>query len=167
MLLAGYLDIIPRANKKETQMTLFGESAHLKFDFPKRKAPTKLELMKMEKEAMGMSASGDLIDMFKDYLIYSNPKDLNVPFKLFGIVKVVKKVFTKRDQREMCFMTVGNDVGQYEIVVFPDAYSVNEGAFYEDAALLIDGVKSRSSGSIILNDVIILKPMESEENGNE
>jgi DNA polymerase-3 subunit alpha len=160
MLLAGYLDIEVNKKLKEKQMTLFGEDAALMHEFPKRKEPTKLEAIKMEKGAMGISASGDMIDMFSDYIEYSKPEDLNSPFRLFGIVKTVKKVFTKKDQREMCFMTVGNSVGQYEIVVFPDNYSVYEGAFYEDAALLIDGIKSKTSGSIILNSVELLVPKE-------
>jgi DNA polymerase-3 subunit alpha len=159
MLLAGYMDIEPMGNKKEKQMTLFGEDASIKHEFPKRKEPSKLEVIKMEKEAMGISASGDMLDLFGPYDIYAKPEDMNRPFKLFGIVKVIKKVFTKKDQREMCFMTLENSAGKYEIVVFPDNYSVYEGAFYEDAALLIDGMKSRTSSSIILNRVEIIQPV--------
>jgi len=157
-LLAGYLEIVPKDKGDYKQTTLFGGEMGMDYRYPKRHEPTLIEKVKMEKESMGISASGDMMDLYPDLIDADIPKNLNSGrVRVFGIVKSVKKVFTKKDNREMCFMKLGNRAGDIDVVVFPNQYSVYAGAFYEDNGIVVDG-NLQQDGSLILDNVDIIKP---------
>jgi DNA polymerase-3 subunit alpha len=155
-LLAGYLDITPKEKGKDKQLTLFGAEAGFTFDYPDRHEPTLSEKIKMEKESMGIPASGDFIDLYPELADAGIPKDLNSGrVRIFGILKSIRKIFTKKDNREMCFMTVGNNGGQIDIVVFPNQFSIFSNILNEDAGLIIDG--NLQNGSLIADSIELLR----------
>ena len=154
-LLAGYLDISPKEKGKDKQLTLFGSEAGFTFDYPDRHEPTLSEKIKMEKDAMGIPASGDFIDLYPELADAGIPKDLNSGrVRVFGIAQSIKKVFTKKDNREMCFMMLGNRDGQLEVVVFPNQFSIYSGALYEDAGLVVEG--NMQNGHLLADTIDLL-----------
>jgi DNA polymerase-3 subunit alpha len=157
-LLAGYLDVSPIKKTDGVQLTLFGTAA-IEYTFPNRHEPTLKEKMGYEKESMGITASGDMMDLFPDFAdMWLTSKDLNDRVTVFGLVKTVRKVYTKKDSREMAFATIYNGVDQIDIVVFPNAYAVYGGALYEDAGLIVTG--NLQNGSILADIIELVKPKE-------
>lgn len=159
MLLAGYPDIEPRKSSNERQLTLFGTDASEQYNYPVRQVPTTIEKMRLEKEAMGIAASGNVMDLFPAYIGFKMPKDLKSGrMRFFCVVESVKKVFTKKDQREMCFMKVATEDSKYDVVVFPNQYSVFWNMLIEDNGLLMEG--TLKDGSIIFDGAEVLEPQE-------
>jgi DNA polymerase-3 subunit alpha len=156
-LMAGYLDVAPKESSKsnEKQMTLFGTIADMSYQFPKRDEPSLHDKITMERESMGIAASGDFLDLYPG-------QDLGMPsqssgrIQVFGIVKDVRKVLTKKDSREMCFGKIYNRDGELDIVVFPNAYSIYGGAVFMDAGLLLTG--NLQNGSLLVDNIEKIEP---------
>jgi DNA polymerase-3 subunit alpha len=156
-LMAGYDEVAPQQLSKtnETQMTLFGTTAGIVHTFPRRNEPTLYDKITMERDSMGIAASGDFLELYPD-------QDLGMPAQssgrvmVFGIVKDVRRVFTKRDQKEMCFGKIYNKEGELDIVVFPNAYSVYGGAVFVDAGLLLTG--NMQNGSLLVDSIEKIEP---------
>lgn len=104
-------------------------------EYPKIEEFSKKELLKFEKEFTGMYFSGHILDSYKDHLSILKPLKISDiitddeaneykekdTVTVAGIVtsRVIKQ--TKKNEN-MAFITVEDDSGEIEIVVFPKAF---------------------------------------------
>lgn len=58
---------------------------------------------------------------------------------LGGVVTQKKVILTKKDQREMCFLTLQDQTGTIEAIVFPDTYQNGVRNVMQDTIILIQG----------------------------
>ena len=78
------------------------------------------------------------------------------PVKIGGIIETLRRIFTKKSNSEMAFVTVSNEKGQQiEIVVFPKIFERYKSILYKDSVVLIDGkVDSKNEKPVIIADII-------------
>lgn len=105
------------------------------------------EKMRAEKELIGFYLTGHPLQKYGDVLNAFNNIDLtdpesvrNVdPVKVGGMVGDMKIHYTKRDNREMAFVTLEGIQGQAELVIFPDTFAEVRSLVKPDRMLFIEG----------------------------
>jgi len=160
-MLAGYVDIVPQEKGKERQLTLFGTS-NMEYQFPKRQEPTLLEKIRMEQDAMGISASGNIIDLYPEAEDYQMPDELydGQQVTAFFMITEIKKVYTKKDQSEMAFITIDNKKGSFEAVVFPRLWAEKFKNIVEGNGVVLLLRYQEEKSSFITNDVKKIEPRD-------
>lgn len=156
------MDIAGRENRGiiEGQMNLFGddelESANIKIPFKSEYDTEKL--LAMEKEATGIYLSGNPLTEY-DYLgkllkvqkigSLSDTENIrdNMAVRLMCIVQD-KKIHTTRNGNNMCFLTVADETGESDAVVFPDLYAVIGSRLNEEDIVYLNGRISVKDESI-------------------
>lgn len=124
------------------------------------------QLLQNEKEVFGFYFTKhpftDKLIKLEDYMQIHIPeldeqyvgKDLT----LGGYVTSKKEVVTKRDQREMCFLTLNDEIGNVEVIVFPDVYQNGARQITEDTVLLVNGkidLQDDGTYKVIANRLLI------------
>nr|MBP6882762.1 DNA polymerase III subunit alpha [Candidatus Levybacteria bacterium] len=60
--------------------------------------------------------------------------------KVGGVVEVIRKIFTKKTNAEMAFVTIGDDKGiTIEAVIFPKTFEESKKYLVQDTVIIIDG----------------------------
>ncbi|MFA5136693.1 MAG: DNA polymerase III subunit alpha [Patescibacteria group bacterium] len=137
------------------QFTLFSQSKsehHPVDNFEIIKEFTEEELITMEKEVIGFSISKNPLTRYKHIIDEKSTKkigeianeDVNKTHILVGVISSKKVIKTKKDNHEMAFITVYDETGSIEVIVFPK---------------LFDKMKS----FLLLNQTIILKGKVNEK----
>lgn len=110
----------------------------------------KKKLLSMEKEAAGMYLSGSPLDDYRYIASLMHTKNIGMlvsddssvndgeQVKLLCTLQMLKKHITKKNDH-MCFVTVADETGEIEAVIFPDLYSVTASRLTEDNILLLTG----------------------------
>lgn len=166
-LLAGYLDIEPKKSKDgEKQLTLFGTDANIDYKFPRREPPTMLEKIRMEEEAMGISASGNIRDLYPESKQYKVPENIidGQIITSFFIITDIKKVLTKKDGKEMAFIILEDERGKYEAVVFSRLWDEKFKNIVLGNGLLVMMRYQEERNSYLVNDVQKLEAMDNAAN---
>ena len=73
-----------------------------------------------------------------------------------GMVKAVKKHYTKNSNKEMLFATIEDLYGEFEIVVFPKVYDKVKDMVVEDALITVSGrvsMEDRELASVVVDTV--------------
>ncbi|MFC1666221.1 DNA polymerase III subunit alpha, partial [Nanoarchaeota archaeon] len=123
-LLAVYENIKKEDNIKEKQITLFGDVTG-KVNYPDL-GPMKLrEMLKIEKELLGVHVSGHMIDLFNEgnqecFIDYNKLTEGNEVY-IFGLVKRYSPITTKNGEN-MAFMEIYNKTGKQRITIFPSVF---------------------------------------------
>ena len=116
------------------------------------------ELLAMEKDAAGMYLTGDPLSdhihlaallrtkTVKDIITLSGLKD-GTEIKLLCTVQDKKVHITKKNER-MCFITVSDETGELEAVVFPDLYAVSASRLNIGNIVLLSGKISVKDDSV-------------------
>ena len=115
--------------------------------------------------------SGNLqkIKQFITGLLSDLTEDLeNQSIVLGGYVTRKSVVMTKKDSREMAFLTVNDDSGSIEIVVFPDVYQNGARSISVDSIVLCQGrISKQDDGSYKMIANKLLVPNLSSSNEGE
>lgn len=148
----------------EGQLNLFSigneDSALIKKDIlPDMEEFNSKELLNMEKEMLGIYVSGHPLGEYKDFLIQNtnvnslafiqDEETLNYTIKdnekvnIGGIINTVSIKFTKTG-KQMAFLTLEDEFGTLEIIVFPEIFAKYSNIIKEDSIIIIEGKASIS-----------------------
>ena len=178
----GIIDTINDSNKKSMsgQVTMFDlggndEKLHeIKYTFNTLKEFSERELLKYEKEMLGIYISGHPLDKLRDQinkvatintmqiLKMQEENDLSQDgrnVKYAGIITGVKKKFTKNNTR-MAFVTIEDLYGLCEVIVFENCYAKCSNLLIEDSIVLVEGrlsVREDDTTTIIAREITELK----------
>lgn len=169
-LLATYPQIVREIGDKKDdhhkgQFGLFGEndkSGKAPSDnFDKLEELSEDEVLMMEKEVIGFHISQNPLSRFKQLIDERTnkkigditPEDKDKTFILAGILSGKKIVKTKRDNSEMAFITLFDETGSIEAVVFPKVYEkINPDLSINQPLLFKGKVTDREDGLSIIID---------------
>jgi DNA polymerase-3 subunit alpha len=128
-----------------------------------------LEFLGYEKEALGFALSGHPLDKYKDDIEkFCNASVSDVlngrktgKVTAAGIITRLRTI-TDRRGREMCFLSIEDDTGTVEVVVFADAYAASEFILFMDKPILVRGKAESKDDNpkIIANEVLSLDEIE-------
>lgn len=132
----GQFSLFLQSNEVQTQKDDFEPHAEFPDD----------ELITMEKEVIGFLISKNPLTKFKRIIDEKSTKkigevtkeDINKTHMLVGVISSKKIIRTKKDNSEMAFITVYDETGSVEAIVFPKLYA-------------------KIGASLILNQAIIMK----------
>ena len=176
------IDTINDSNKKSMagQVTMFDLGGNdekldeIKYTFNTVKEFSERELLKYEKEMLGIYISGHPLDKLRDQinkvstintmqiLKMQEENDLSQDgrnVKYAGIITSVKKKFTKNNTR-MAFVTIEDLYGTCEVIVFENCYAKCSNLLIEDSIVLVEGrlsVREDDSTTIIAREITELK----------
>ena len=143
------LDIATKKIKDDEiqQMNLFGEakSSLEKLTFPNVTEFDLLELLRGEKEFVGLYISGHPLDKYKEIIeTYENDmiKDLDIEkethAKIFGTIVNVKKIITKRKEM-MAVFDLEDYTHKISVTVFPRQFKEYAHMLIENEAVYVEG----------------------------
>jgi len=133
--------------------------------FPDVTPMTEKEKLSLEKQLLGVYVTENPISkMLKHFQGASLPKikDLlnkpdNTVSKFTGIITKFKTILTKKDSSKMAFITLTDDTGSLEAIIFPKAFIQFENLLIENQAVYIEGkISNRNDEKSILIDSISL-----------
>ena len=150
--LDGALDVAARESRDRElgQSSLFGmlEEAAPAFTPSLRMlpAPTTMVALTWEKETLGIFVSGHPLSDVAEALARTGSTSVkalrgvedDAPVRIAGLVTGVRRTLTKA-QQQMLIATVEDMTGSIECIVFPKSYAQLQGAFVEDAIVVING----------------------------
>ncbi len=165
------LEEADRARKERLsgQSSLFGEpdesepSPHSSADEPQSTDEyAHEELLKMERELLGLYVSGHPLDDLEDRLALFRSHAMadlkEVPnetdLRLAGQIEELTTK-TTRNGRTMAFLTLEDLTGQTEVVVFPNLYETTQELLDEDPVLVVEGKVEERNGrrNVIANAI--------------
>lgn len=149
----------------EGQLNLFGgtDTAESEMRIPFKPEFPEKQLLRMEKEAAGMYLSGSPLSEHRylsELLRVKSVREIlsmseNTALKDGDSVSIICilqeiKLHSTRKGDKMCFITVSDDSGELEAVVFPDLFVISASKLKEDSVLLINGKISVKDESVTL-----------------
>jgi DNA polymerase-3 subunit alpha len=108
----------------------------------------KTDLLAMEKQLLGfyltdhpMADALKAMSQMTTHRIYELSPDVHVGKRvtIAGTISSVRRVITKKGQREMAFATLEDETGKIDLVVFPKVYSETKERWLEDQVMLVSG----------------------------
>lgn len=124
------------------------------------------QLLAWEKEVLGFyftkNPHGDKIEKIKEYvhapLSEVSEKHVGKQVVLGGYIVNKSVVMTKKGNREMAFLTMNDDLGSIEVIVFPDVYQNGARSIDVDSVVMVQGkIDMQDDGSfkLIANKLLI------------
>jgi len=156
-MIMGLEDIRNKANEHQKQLNspqvaLFSDSKTKQMDFqdnlPEADEFNKSDLLAFEKQLLGFYLTehplADALNQIKDMVSHQiNDLDENIHIDkiitLGGTIKSVKKIFTKKNNQEMAFVTLDDGTGAMELVVFPNVFETTKDIWINDQPILVTG----------------------------
>ena len=184
------LDAIKKANKDNAsgQMTLFemfgGEfnTNCQKYDIKIYPDYPKEEILKDEKDVSGIYLSGHPIDDYEKFMSRMNvisldkfagevdeeTGDVEMAYEgdgrvtIAGMLTTNKVVYTKTANKPMMFATLEDNLGEIEIVIFPNQYEQFKDLLFEGNKIFIKGqLQSSEKGvNVIANEILSFDQVE-------
>lgn len=132
------------------QFALFADSSSskdLSDSLPKVDEFSENELLNMEKEILGFSLVRNPLTHFKKIIDQKITKkigeiaedDIQKTHIIAGTLSRLKKIVTKKDNREMVFVTIFDETGSIEVIVFPSIYAATKNIWNQNAIILLKG----------------------------
>lgn len=120
---------------------------HLEDTFEPIAELTEDEIFMMEKEVIGFLISRNPLDKFKSLIETKatkkmgelNNDDVNKTHILVGIVSGKKIVKTRRDNSDMAFVTIFDETGSIEAVIFPKSFRKLDTVFFINQVIIMKG----------------------------
>ncbi len=135
-----------KKNNVEGQFSMFKSSSD-EDNLPRLKDFSQSMKLEMEKEILGIYASGHPLDSYRSaiqinsdtstVLINEEGKN-NDKVKIAGIIKTKRKLVTKNNKL-MCFASLEDFYGNVELIIFPNVFSRFQDLFEEGKVLAIEG----------------------------
>lgn len=151
------------------QVSLFEETNKNLHTVPNDEQFDDLELYAAEKESLGFSISTNPLKGYKaiiDRKITMQIGEVGDEATgktqvLAGSISAVKKLTTKKDQKDMAVVTIFDETGSIEVVVFPKTYAKTRAVWEEGNVVLLKGkVEQRDMGvNVLVEDVVDLGKM--------
>lgn len=130
---------------------------------PKVEPATDSEKIEWERELLGMYLTVHPLKKIQPYLEsigvtkIEKIKDLKAKtrIQICGLITNIKRISTKKDNRSMAFVTIEDQTGTTEVVIFPDAYESESGKLQDSTPLIIIGKVNVRDGerSVICNSI--------------
>lgn len=157
VLIDTYPIIVEKLNKKakqasKSQVSLFGEEeeeeSYENGRLDSGKEYTDQEKLVFEKELFGFFLTGHPMSHVMENLSRSVTHTIELlkeettarKVKTGGMICSIKRIFTKKSNAEMAFITIEDQLGrQMECVVFPKTYETNKQLLLQDSIVLING----------------------------
>lgn len=127
---------------------------------------TEDELITMEKEVIGFLISKNPLNKFKEIIAKKSTKrigevgkaDINKTHILVGVLSSKKIIKTKKDNSEMAFITLYDETGSIEAIVFPKLYAKLKDSLGVNQPLIIKGKVNEKEDqlSIIIDNAMKL-----------
>ena len=144
------------------QMLLFGGSGEsvTSVQLGSSDSPNPTEQLEWEKELLGLYVSDNPVSAYMSLLtdkithLSSDLADLELdaPVKVGGVVKKVRQMLT-RTNKNMAFVTLEDNIGEIELVVFPRVWESYRGDLETGAVLLVQGkADPREQGTTVKAD---------------
>ncbi len=165
-LLTNYPKLVVEMNvlKQDQHMGQFGlftdssASLNLKDNFNQVEEFSEDEIFLMEKEIIGFLINKNPLAKFKTIIDKKASKkigeitmdDTNKSLILVGIVSGKKIVKTKKDNNDMAFISLFDETGSVEIVVFPTLYKKLADLFYINQVIIFKGRVSEKESKLSL-----------------
>ncbi|GAB4388862.1 MAG: DNA polymerase III subunit alpha [Thermodesulfovibrionales bacterium] len=135
------------------------------------------ELLRHEKDALGFYITGNPLTKYKKSLAMLAVKgiaDLDAvedrqEVSVAGIVTALKRIRTKGKAETMSYLTLEDDEGIVEVIVFPDLHKASAEVLKKDAPLLVRGTLDRTEKGlkIIARELSGLDDLMSNGNGKK
>ena len=128
---------------------------------------TENEKLNLEKELLGIFITENpiskILDRFQNLglpkISEILQKDSDIPIKIVASLQKFKMIRTKKNNAKMAFLTLEDETGKIEAVVFPKIFDAIENILSENKAYYIEGKTNlRESNLSILIDAISLDP---------
>ncbi len=158
ILLSTYPVILEKINKKtkqktQNQVSLFAEEEEEESDdygiLDAGDDFSEQEKLQLEKELLGFFLTGHPMSHVMENLSRSVTHTIEHlkeektarKVKTGGMICAVKKIYTKKSNAEMAFVTIEDQIGrQMECVVFPKTYEIAKPLLQQDSIVLINGM---------------------------
>ena len=134
------------------------DSAEMNMRIPFRPEYDAKKLLMMEKEATGMYISGSPLNEFRYISSLFHTKDISLAASGTGLrdgekIKLLcslqeKKLHVTKKGDRMCFMTLADDTGEIDAIMFPDLFAISSAKLTEERILLVNGRVSVKDDSI-------------------
>ncbi len=173
-LLTYYPNVVTEVASLKTefdkgQFGLFSQEdsyKNLKDDFVEVEEFSEEQIFGMEREVIGFLIDKNPLEKFK-LLIEKKaskkigeivPEDVNKDLILAGIISAKKIINTKRDNSEMAFITIFDETGSIEVVVFPKLYRrIHDFLFINRVIMLKGKITDRDNKlSLIMDNAVNL-----------
>ncbi|OZM57961.1 DNA polymerase III subunit alpha [Lottiidibacillus patelloidae] len=163
-----YAELI-QASNSDNQLGLFPDEAlQMKPKYIEVPPFTSEDQLQLEKEALGFYLSGHPIESFQDILsdygvvkkaILETVSDQSKQ-KIAGLVTSSKVIRTKKGE-QMAFITISDETGELEVVIFPNIYKRQPTLFTKGKLLFIEGSieNNRDSVKCIAKEVRLVKEL--------
>jgi DNA polymerase-3 subunit alpha len=157
ILLSTYPIVLEKLHRKakqasKAQVSLFGEEEEEQSDdygiLTAGTDFTDQEKLMFEKELLGFFLTGHPMSHVMENLSRSvthtigdlKEESVTRKVKTGGMICSIKRIFTKKSNAEMAFITIEDQVGrQMECVVFPKTYEASKALLLQDSIVLING----------------------------
>ena len=140
-----------KSDKEKGQYGLFAQedtgTKHLSDNFPQLEEFDEEQIFTMEKEVIGFLISKNPLVKFADIIKKKASKkigdldkdDVNKVLVLVGTISGKKIIKTKKSNEEMAFLTVFDETGSVEVVVFPRTYKQHEEILLINQVIILKG----------------------------
>ncbi len=171
-----HLAQITQKQNKSLQKSLFStneggkEGLTRMFTYPKVEDWPLMKRLSYEKELLGLYLTGHPLKKFEDKIQALGVTPIaKLPtlsgkkaVRIAGVVVQAKEITTRKDREKMAFLTLEDQSGTIEVVVFPNIFKEAEFIIFPDVPLLIEGTMDRSKEvvKLIASSVISLEKVE-------
>lgn len=153
-ILTYYPRALDEVNKSKNenakgQFDLFGSATekHDKDFLPDMRELTDNEVLGMEKEVIGFCISKNPLDQYRSVIDQKASKkigeitaeDVGKSLILAGNISRMKKVTTKKNNSLMAFVTIFDETGSIELIVFPKLYEKTKNLWSPNTVIIIKG----------------------------
>lgn len=106
------------------------------------------EILNLEKRLLGFYLSehpmNNLLATLRDFVStrideISTEEDVGHRIKVGGIITSTRRVFTRKGNNEMAFVTIKEAGGTLDLVIFPKVYAETKSIWIEDQVVLVEG----------------------------
>lgn len=116
------------------------------------------EMLKHEKDALGFYITGHPLSKYREALAMLGVKQLSgledisdkQEVQVAGVVSNIKKIKTRGKAENMGYLTIEDEDGSLEAVVFPDLYNATTGLLNKDALIVVKGSIDRTEKGVKL-----------------
>ncbi|MCK8817910.1 DNA polymerase III subunit alpha [Natroniella sulfidigena] len=149
-----------RSNGQTSFLDLFEQTDDFMVDqveLPEIEEFDQQKLLALEKEMLGLYLSGHPLEQHLDKLEEKRNKTSQEIKEgkeraiLGGLITNNREIITK-NQRQMSFLTVEDEVGDFEVIVFPDTYQRYQEFLLEDEPILVTG-RVNQEGKVIADKI--------------
>jgi DNA polymerase-3 subunit alpha len=149
-IIGKILDVATRRMKQDEiqQMNLFGQAKSTldTIELPNLSEMELMELLRGEKEYIGLYVSGHPLDRYQkilstydvDKIISFDPDKQNY-VKIFGIIRSIKKLVTKRTRENMAILEIEDYRGSIKATLFPKQFAECVHFLFDNAIVYIEG----------------------------